>query len=545
LAATELDKEKQKAIWAAEHTTFEIEFRLGVAIRKALAAGDRDAVKRFLREDLKTRVLTSDFAERAKGPLHEESRAEGEQETGLAESGPDLLVEALFTPLARFQAVERSRFRVLQIVAGELPGRWTIKALLTLVGRGATGQPEFFESTHRIKLVIENEEKMLEERLIDSWVVLTETRRLSSQTLMEEVTESVGLDNVRVPDNWNLGVEQTEQYRFQLAVADFNLDGFPDIAVAVHQGRPILLESNAGKSFSDITEVAGIVGHGRTRNYAATWIDYDNDGYPDLILGDQLFHNQGGKTFEDVTQASGLFFQDECMGCSVVDFDCDGKLDLYLLYQHEAADDPTHSPQWVDENETGKANVLWRNTGNGRFARVPESNAGGGARHSHAAAWFFYDDDHLPDVYVANDFGCNVVLRNQGKGRFEDVSEASAAADFATSMGVAAGDLNNDGRSEVYVANMYSKMGRRIIGQVGEDDYPEGIFAQIEGSCAGNRLYSRAGTGSSFREISEHAGVNEVGWAFGAAMADWDNDGFLDLYATSGFMSFDRKKPDG
>ena len=61
-------------------------------------------------------------------------------------------------------------------------------------------------------------------------------------------------------------------------------------------------------------------------------------------------------------------------------------------------------------------------------------------------------------------------------------------ADFATSMGVATGDLDNDGAPEIYVANMYSKMGRRIIAHVESSDYPPGIFEQIEGSCAGNRL---------------------------------------------------------
>jgi hypothetical protein len=151
----------------------------------------------------------------------------------------------------------------------------------------------------------------------------------------------------------------------------------------------------------------------------------------------------------------------------------------------------------------------------------------------------------LPDVYVANDFGSNNLLRNKGDGSFEEISQASGVADFATSMGVASGDLDNDGSPEIYVANMYSKMGRRIIGQVSEDDYGPGVYKQIKGACAGNRLYKRGPGGGLYAESSEPWGINDIGWAYAPAMADLDNDGLLDLHATTGFLSFDRGKPDG
>ena len=97
--------------------------------------------------------------------------------------------------------------------------------------------------------------------------------------------------------------------------------------------------------------------------------------------------------------------------------------------------------------------------------------AAGGRRNSFAATWLYADEDNLPDLYVANDFGTNVMLRNRGDGSFEDISQAAGVADYATSMGVAAGDVDNDGLPELYVANMYSKMGRRIIAHVCDDDY--------------------------------------------------------------------------
>ena len=112
-------------------------------------------------------------------------------------------------------------------------------------------------------------------------------------------------------------------------------------------------------------------------------------------------------------------------------------------------------------------------------------------------------------------------------------------------MGACSGDLNNDGQPEIYVANMFSKMGRRIIRHVGDEDYTEGVYRQIQGSCGGNRLYTTSPGSMTFRETSEQAGINQVGWAYAPTMADFNADGLLDIYATTGFMSFDRKKPDG
>jgi len=320
--------------------------------------------------------------------------------------------------------------------------------------------------------------------------------------------------------------------------------------------RPLLLKNEKG-GFRDVAEEVGLGAYGKLGlqgvekspfTYLCGWIDYDNDGDRDLVVGHRLLRNDEGSQFVDVTAESGLTFDSEPMGFYPIDYDCDGDLDIYVLYQGEYLDhDADGKPlPWVGDNATGGLNVLWQNQGDGSFVDVTEAaNAGGGNRHSFAATWMFYNEDHFPDVYIANDFGENVMLLNKGDGTFEDITKSTGSGDFATSMGVASDDLDNDGQDEIYVANMFSKMGRRIIAHVGEDDYPEGVFEQIKGSCAGNRLYSRTGSDGTFKDLSEDFGINGVGWAYAPAMVDVDQDGLLDLYATTGFLSFERGKPDG
>ena len=231
----------------------------------------------------------------------------------------------------------------------------------------------------------------------------------------------------------------------------------------------------------------------------------------------------------------------------MADYDGDGRLDLYVVNQKGFRPPPPREQRpWVGDSLSGAENTLWHNEGGGRFTDVTrKSRASGGLRQTFAASTFFYDDDRFPDLYLANDLGTNLLLRNNGDGTFVDITKESGSGDFATSMGVATGDLDNDGAAEIYVANMYSKMGERIIAHVRADDYPAGVYEQIRGSCAGNRLYRRGGNGDKFHDFSRAAGVNDVGWAYAPAMTDLDGDGLLDLYATTGFMSFEHGKPDG
>ena len=547
-----LDADRQKFIWDIEHDAFELETHFGKPLLTSIYENRRDEILlRFADEFSGAIPDDSRPAPVAVGPVREQRL--GEDFATVTVQQNEFVDWLLNQTSESVPLMKQAKLRVLNLDPTENDDQWLAELLFTWAGQTKDDSSRAVEFRSNVRLQFASDEDIKSAPIILEWNVASFSERFCETPLMDEVTEEVGLADLPLVDNWKVDSSLARQYWFQVAVDDFNRDGFPDIAVATFLGQPLLLRSDAGKSFTNIAKEMRLkswpIEDERLVNLVA-WIDYDNDDFPDLLMGDRLYHNEPAangneRQFVDVTSNSGLTVNHHPMGATVVDYDCDGLLDLYLLYQENMSGSTPKTKAWVGDNQSGTENQLWRNTGDGKFENVTKAaNAGGGLGQSFAAAWHFFDDDHFPDVYIANDFGNNVYLRNKGDGTFEDISEATGTSDFATSMGAAAGDTNNDGHPELYVANMYSKMGRRIIHHVRPDDYPAGIHAQIKGSCAGNRLYS-ANASRQFSENSESLGINSIGWAYAPVFTDFNADGWQDLYATTGFMSFDAKKPDG
>ena len=141
-----------------------------------------------------------------------------------------------------------------------------------------------------------------------------------------------------------------------------------------------------------------------------------------------------------------------------------------------------------------------------------------------------------------NEFGRNSLLINTGSGTFRNTRIDPVFGGW--SMGVIAGDYDNDGISDVFISNMYSKAGNRVISNVDEDRYPEYLHRIIHDGTLGNKLYKGRGDGTY--ETVEHDPVfAQIGWTYGSSFTDYDGDGNLDLYATAGFKSEKKGKPDG
>jgi enediyne biosynthesis protein E4 len=305
----------------------------------------------------------------------------------------------------------------------------------------------------------------------------------------------------------------------------------PAIAAA---GPTTRLYRNTGHgTFTDITAQSGL---GLTVFASSVCAgDYDNDGAVDLFITsfgrNYLFHNRGDGRFDDVTAAAGLPTTGPARwgsGCSFVDYDRDGLLDLfvsnYLKFDLATANEPGQGVNclWkgipVNCGPKGlptDTNLLYHNTGHGTFADVSEQSgiAKVTGRYSMTALAADFDDDGWVDIYVASDSTAAILYHNNHDGTFTDVALPSGAGLSENGMpqagmGVGVGDIDADGRLDLFKTHF-------------ADDIPA--------------LYRSTGKGQ-FEDIATAAGLavenRFVEW--GASIADFDNDGWQDLMYMTG-----------
>jgi hypothetical protein len=337
-----------------------------------------------------------------------------------------------------------------------------------------------------------------------------------------------------------------------LAVVDIDADGFDDLYVMQRLGPNQMLRNRGDGSFEDVAPELGL--DVADHCSSAVFADFDNDGDPDVFVGRTLapsvyLENAGGR-FVDRSDQMG-WMPRLVSSVSAVDYDGDGLLDVYaatyagtMLWNHDIL--PFVAPRSVERlkqllprsqstegfvNLHGPPNVMMRNQGSGRFRMVEDGGPVESFRNTYQATWADYDADGDPDVYLANDFADDQLLRNDGGGRFSDVTDPMGFDQFALGMGASWGDYDRDGRQDVYVSNMYSTAGSRIISQL---DYLDPRYGE---SAQGNFLWRNEG--GSFRRVSGDDGIvsEKTGWSWGGQLADIDNDGFLDIVVLNGFYT--------
>jgi Flp pilus assembly protein TadD/peroxiredoxin len=330
-----------------------------------------------------------------------------------------------------------------------------------------------------------------------------------------------------------------------LAVGDIDNDGLDDLYVCQPAGLPNRLYRNRGDgTFEDVTEKAGVSVLDGTA--CALFADFESKGLQDLLVvcgsGPLLFVNQGnGKfllkrdAFQFVRPPQGTFTH-----AAIADYDGDGRLDIYFcVYSYYLGLDQYHYPAPYFDARNGPPNFLLHNEGNATFQDRTEA-AGlnvDNDRYSFACAWGDYNSDGAPDLYVANDFGRNNLYRNDGEGRFTVASTEAGVEDVGAGMSACWFDFDNDGKQDVYVANMWSPAGMRVSEQkCFHEKETENIRALYRRHAGGNSLYRNQGNGK-FQNVSHAAGVEMGRWAWSSDAWDFDHDGYPDLYIANGYIS--------
>ncbi|HEU5235027.1 MAG TPA: tetratricopeptide repeat protein [Terriglobales bacterium] len=330
-----------------------------------------------------------------------------------------------------------------------------------------------------------------------------------------------------------------------IAVGDFDGDGFDDLYICQPAGLPNRLYRNRGDgTFEDATESSGLGVLDNTS--CALFADFENKGVQDLLVvcgsGPLLLLNDGkGKyslkpdAFKFQRPPEGTFTH-----AALADYDHDGRLEIYFcLYNYYLGLDQYHYPAPYFDARNGPPNFLMHNEGNGTF--IDRTDAAGlnveNDRYSFACAWGDMNGNGWPDLYVANDFGRSNLYRNNGDGTFTAISSDAHANDAGAGMSACWFDYDNDGKQDIYVANMWSAAGMRISEeQVFHQNDSEEVRADYRRHARGNSLYRNVGT-NKFENAAATANAAVGRWAWSSDAWDFDHDGYSDLYIANGYIS--------
>ena len=455
---------------------------------------------------------------------------------------------------ARFSETPHSRFDIMKLTPpsqDKYSGRWSVVCLLRLWGTAQQGGP--LEITMRCRMEVDHptKQRTREPDWLLKWTVEQVNVANAKHYLFQEMTPERLHDLKPMHDNWLTFDKVVDTGG--LYACDYNRDGWIDLLVTdlntgMHADaapyRYTLFAGGQAGSFTDVTKQAGLPESSAQAGLTAAFFDLDNDGWEDLILPQfhgLIFRNYKGKFIAAPKWSNLLDVLQPHIGITALlpaDFNRDGLTDLYVT-RHR---DPTGS--WLEKTmPRGPANQLLQNLGNAKFKDVTKGmGVSGGGRSVFTAGWLDANNDNWPDLYVINEFGNGLYMENQQGQSFETREVVDGPADFG-SMGLSCGDFNNDGQIDIYVSNMYSKAGSRVMSNLPDRCYPREVTDQLRNLVAGSELYKNVG--GQFQRVGKEFQVHAIGWAWGSAMADLNNDGWLDLYATAGFMSRDRRKPDG
>jgi hypothetical protein len=461
----------------------------------------------------------------------------------------------------------------------------------------------FLKSLSRSSLVLPLEGVL---GLVPRWTSSLAAAQTSSGlgASFSDVAQAAGLNAVTI-----YGGEHKNKYLLEttgcgVAFYDYDNDGWLDIFLvngwrlegfpAGQEPTSHLFKNNRDGTFTDVTAKAELVHHGWGQGVCIG--DYDNDGFDDLFVSyfgkNVLYHNNGDGTFTDVTDKAGVGGNGKRWntGCAFVDYDRDGKLDLfvanYIDLDLATAPVPESGPCLYKgvmvacgpPGLKGGKNILFHNNGDGTFTDVSEQSGilSSNGTFGLGVLTADFDNDGWPDIYVANDSSPSALYQNKKNGKFEDIALVAGCALSAdgkpqAGMGVSAADYDLDGNLDLVKTNfagdtpsLYHNMGganfedttftaglgahTQYLGWgVGFFDfdndgwadilicnghvYPEVEQLKTEAGYAQRKLLYRNLRNGRFEEVTDMAGpgITTPAAARGCAFGDFDNDGDIDM----------------
>jgi len=318
-----------------------------------------------------------------------------------------------------------------------------------------------------------------------------------------------------------------------VSVCDFDNDGWNDFYVtnSCFGYKNALYHNQKDGTFSDVAESMGVADLNKEDSgvsMGAVWADYDNDGYEDLFVykwgKPELFKNEGGKHFTNVTEKSGLPGWINSNTAIWFDYNSDGYVDLFIggyfredidLWHLKSTNILTESFEY---SQNGGRNYLFKNTGKGTFIDVTAETGLTSTRWTLAAGTADIDGDGFPELFIANDYGINEFYFNEKGKKFVEEGESTLIGLSPKSgMNVSFGDIYNKGQFGIYVSNITEA----------------GILLQ------GNNFWVPIGEKDKtlYANMAQQAGIEDGGWSYGVQFGDLNNDGFLDMYLANGYIS--------
>ena len=351
-----------------------------------------------------------------------------------------------------------------------------------------------------------------------------------------------------------------------IALGDVDGDGRPDIFLTSGPARNRLYRNEGHMKFEDITVTSGLEG-GPEWSAGATMVDIDGDGDLDIYVcnydaPNALFINDGTGVFTDRADDFGLAVSDASLMASFCDYDLDGDLDCFLLtrdfersggrpekhpvvktgagYRLEPGFEKYYELKKSEDgsltySNAGREDRLLRNDGEGKFTDVSKEAGISGRDRGNSATWWDYDNDGLPDIYVGNDFkDPDRLYRNNGDGTFRDIIREVAPHTPWFSMGADTADLDGDGREDLLVADMAGTnhfRSKTTMGEMGAS-LPF-LLSAVPRQYMHNVLYLNQGVGRIV-DAAYLAGLASSDWTWAVKLSDFDLDGRPDVFFTNG-----------